>query len=72
MSHDTRIALFLIAELVAALRAKDPDAFRCWLSGGVRDLGKPVVEKLLLDWLDPFQKVEEQDRLTGWHLGVSI
>ena len=72
MSHDTRIALFLIAELVAALRAKDPDAFRCWLSGGVRDIGKPVVEELLLDWFAPFLMVEEQDRLLGWHLGVSL
>ena len=72
MSHDTRIALFLIAELVVALRAKDPDAFRCWLSGGVQDLGGPVVEKLLLDWPDPFLTEEEQDRLTGWQLGVSL
>ena len=23
------------------------------------------------DWLDPFLTVEEQDRLLGWHLGVS-
>ena len=72
MSHDTRIALFLIAELVAALRAKDPDAFRCWLSGGVRDLGKPVVEELLLDWLDPFITRVERDRIVAWHLGVRI
>ena len=26
MTHDTRIALFLMGELVAALRANDPDA----------------------------------------------
>jgi len=28
MTQDTRIALFLMGELVAALRANDPDAFR--------------------------------------------
>ena len=28
MIHDTRIALFLMGELVAALRANDSDAFR--------------------------------------------
>jgi len=28
--------------------------------------------KLLLDWLDPFLTLEEQDRLLGWHLGVSL
>lgn len=49
MPQDTRIALFLMGELVAALRANDPDAFKCWLSGGVQDLGEPVVEELLLD-----------------------
>ena len=54
MTHDTRIALFLMGELVAALRANDPDLFRRWLSGGVQDLGEPVVEELLLDWLAPF------------------
>ena len=72
MPQDTRIALFLMGELVAALRANDPDLFKCWLSGGVQDLGEPVVEELLLDWLDPFLTVEEQDRLLGWHLGVSL
>ena len=71
MSHDTRIALFLMGELIYAIRANDPDAFKCWLSGAVQDLGEPVVEELLLDWLDPFLTVEERDKL-GWHLGVSI
>ena len=46
--------------------------FKRWLSGRVQDLGEPVVEELLLDWLDPFLSVEEQDSLTGWHLGVSL
>ena len=72
MPQDNRIALFLLGELVAALRAKEPELFRCWLSGGVQDLGEPVVKELLLDWLDPFLTAEEQDRLTGWHLGVSL
>ena len=40
--------------------------------GGVHDLGEPVVEELLLDWLDPFLTEEEKDRLLGWHLGVSL
>ena len=72
MSQDTRIALFLMGELIYALRANDPDLFKRWLSGGVQDLGEPVVEELLLDWLYSFLTVEEQDRLTGWHLGVSL
>ena len=49
-----------MGELVAALRANDPDAFKCWLSGGVQDLGKPVAEELLLDWLAPFLIVEDK------------
>ena len=72
MTTDTRIALFLMGELVAALRANDPDAFRRWLADGIQDLGEPVVEELLLDWLDPFLTAEEQDRLLGWHLGLSL
>ena len=30
MTSDTRIALFLMGELVAALRANDPDLFKRW------------------------------------------
>ena len=72
MTRDTRIALFLMGELVAALRTNDSDLFKHWLSGGIQDLGEPVVEELLLDWLDPFLTVEEQDRLLGWRLGVRL
>ena len=39
MPRDTRIALFLMGELVYALRANEPDLFKRWLSGGVQDLG---------------------------------
>ena len=72
MTQNTLIGLFLMGELVAALRANDPDLFKRWLSGGIEDLGEPAVTELLLDWLDPFLTVEEQDRLLGWHLGVSL
>ena len=68
MTRDTRIALFLMGELVAALRANDPDLFKRWLYGGIEDLGEPAVTELLLDWFDPFLTVEEQDRLLGCHL----
>ena len=72
MTRNTRIALFLLGELVAALRTNDPDLFKRWLSGGMQDLGELAVTELLLDWIDPFLTAEEQDRLTGWHLGVSL
>ena len=65
MPPETRIALFLMGELVAALCANDPDAFKCWLSGGVQDLGETVVKELLLDWHYSFLTIEEQDRLLG-------
>ena len=39
MTRDTRIALFLMGELVAVLRAYDSGLFKRWLSGGVHDLG---------------------------------
>ena len=72
MIRDTRMALFLLGELVAALRTNDPDTFKRWLSGGVQDLGEPVVVEFPLDWLNIFLTVEEQVRRLGWHLGVSL
>ena len=65
MTRDTRTALFLMGELVAALRANDPDLFKRWLYGGIEDLGEPAVTELLLDWLYSFPTVEEQDSLLG-------
>nr|BDD44071.1 hypothetical protein 11 [bacterium] len=72
MTQETRITLFLLAELVAALRANDPDLFKRWLYGGIEDLGEPAVTELLLDWLDPFITRFKRDRIVGWHLGVSL
>ena len=72
MTLETRIALFLLAELVAALHANDPDTFKRWLYGGIEDLGEPAVTELLLDWLDPFITRVERDRIVAWHLGVSL
>ena len=72
MTRDTRIALFLTGALVAALSANDSDAFRGLLSEGMQELGVTEVEELLLDWLYSFLTAEEQDRLMGWHLGVSL
>ena len=72
MTFESRIALFLLNELVSALRANDPDAFKRWLRGGVEDLGKPAVRELLLDWLALFLSEKERDRLVEWHLGVIL
>ena len=72
MTRDTRIALFLMGELIAALRTNESDAFRGLLFEGIQELGVTEVEELLLDWLYSFLTAEEQDRLTGWHLGVRL
>lgn len=45
MIQDTRIALFLLAELVAALCANNPDAFRGMLSEGIKEIGVAEVGK---------------------------
>ena len=63
MLQDTRIALFLLAELVAALQANDPDTFKRWLYGGIQDLGESAVTELLLDWLDAFIADTEQETM---------
>ena len=65
MTFDTLMALCLLEQLVAALRANDPDLFKGWLCGGVQDLGKPAVEELLLDWLAPFLTENEKNRMLG-------
>lgn len=61
-----------MGELVAALRANDPDLFKQWLVGGIQDLGKPAVIELMTDWMPPLLTQEDADRLVGWHLGVSL
>ncbi len=72
MPQDTRIALFLMGELVAALRANDPDICKGWLYGGIQGLGEPAVTELLMDWLTPLLTIDEMERLIAWHLGVSL
>jgi len=39
---------------------------------GIQELGMSEMEELLLDWLYSLLTAEEQDRLMGWHLGVSL
>ena len=36
MSLETRMALFLVVELLAALRANDPDTFKPWVLEALR------------------------------------
>ena len=64
--------LLLLSELVSALRANDSDTFRRWLSGGIQGLGRPAVEELMLEWMNPLLIVEEMDPLVGWYLVVSL
>ena len=72
MSHETRMALNPMGELLAALRANDPDTFKRWLYGGIQDLGKPAVTELMTDWMTPLLTQKDADRLVAWHLGVSL
>ena len=72
MLQDTRNALFLLEQLIAALQANDPDTFKLWLYGAIQDLGEAAVTELLLDWLDAFITEVERDRIVAWHLGVSL
>ena len=70
MTRDTRIALFLMSELVAALRANDPDAFRGLLSEGMQELGVTEVEELLLDC--PVPDAGRAGQADGLAPGVSL
>ena len=72
IKHDTQMHLLLLSELVFALRANDPETLKRWLAGGIQDLGKPAIEELMIEWLNPLLTQDEADRLVGWHLGVSF
>ena len=72
MTLVTQMTLALLQELLLALLANDPDAFKAWLSLGIRDLGEPAVTELLVDWITPILTTDKADRLLGWHLGVSL
>ena len=37
----------LTLSAVNASDADDPDAFKCWLSGGMQELGEPVMRREL-------------------------
>ena len=47
------MSLALLQELLLALRANEPDAFKAWLSLGIERQGEPAVIELLLDWMNP-------------------
>ena len=72
MTIETQMTIALLQELLLALRANEPDAFKGWLSLGIERLGKPAVIELMLDGLSPILTANESDRLVGWHLGVSL
>ena len=55
MTRDTRIALFLMEELVEALRGNEPDALRALLSEHIQELGVTEVEELLLELHNSFR-----------------
>ena len=59
MSQDTRIALCMMGQLVVALCANDPDAFKQWLSEGIYEL-----RELL--------KHDKADRLVNCHIGACL
>ena len=72
MTYDTQMYLLMLSELVFELRANDSETFKWWLAGGIQDLGKPAIEELMIEWLNPLLAQDEADRLVGWHLGVSL
>ena len=55
ITRDTRIALFLMEELVEAVRGNEPDAFRALLSERIEELGVTEVEELLLELHNSFR-----------------
>ena len=50
MNRDMCFSLFGLGEMIADLSANEPELLKCWLAGGVPDLGERVVN-LQLDCL---------------------
>ena len=48
------------------------EGFKEWRAIGLEELGRQVVLELMQDWMNPLLTEGEQDRLVGWHLGVSL
>ena len=66
------MTLALLQELLLAIRANDAEGFKGWMALGLEELGRQVVVELRQDWMSPLLTEGEQDRLMGWHLGVSL
>ena len=72
MTLDTQMMLALLQELLLALRANNAEGFKGWMALDLEQLGRQVVIELMQDWMSRLLTDGEQDRLVGWHLGVSI
>ena len=72
MTLNTQMTLALLQEQLLALRANDPEGFKGWLALALEELGRQVDIDLMQDWMSPLLTEKEQDRLVGWHLGVSF
>ena len=72
MTNTTRTYLLLVTELLSALRANDPEAFKNWLAGGLKELGDEAMEELMGEWFPALLAPVEADRLVAWHLGVRL
>ena len=65
-------ALLQELPLPLALRANDAEGLKGWMALGLEELGRQVVLEVMQDWMSPLLTEKEQDRLVGWHLGVSL
>ena len=72
MTQDIRIALFLLGELVAAIRVNDPETFKEWLCGGIKDMWRTEVEPLMVEWMNSLLIEVKLDRIVVWHLGLCL
>jgi len=72
MTNATRTYLLLVTEWLSALRSNDPEAFKRWLAGGLKELGDEAMEELMGEWFPPLMGPVEADRLVAWRLGVRL
>ena len=72
MTHDTQMHLLLLSQLVFALQANDSETFKRWLTRGIQDLGKPAIEELMIELLNPPLMQNEADRFIDCYLEAGL
>ena len=58
-----RCTCFCCQGLSLRLETDDHETVRQWAAGGIKGLGKPAVEELMIEWFNPLLEEGEENSL---------